>query len=136
MSKEKWTGVEKGKWSNKKREDKWFPNHYEDHLLETIVDSTSGESTSIFLEYNDKTKRIYRIKNIGRLTNKQIVVKIRNRKSNSSWTRRHVISPNKDGIDQSVIDINLTVEDFPLIIDEGKYRVDHETTIDIQVEDI
>jgi hypothetical protein len=136
MSKEKWTGVEEGKWSNKKREDKWFPNHSEDYLLETIVDSTSGESTSIFLEYNDKTKRIYRIKNIGRLSNKKIIIKIRNRKNNSSWTRIYVISPNEDGVDQSLIDINLTVKDFPLIIDEGKYEVDYETTIDIKVEDI
>jgi hypothetical protein len=100
------------------------------------VDSTSGESTSIFLEYNDKTKRIYRIKNIGRLSNKKIIIKIRNRKNNSSWTRIYVISPNEDGVDQSLIDINLTVKDFPLIIDEGKYEVDYETTIDIKVEDI
>ena len=136
MSKERWTGVEKGKWSDKKREDKWFPNHAEDHLLETFVDSTSGESTSIFLEYNDKTKKIYRIKNIGRLSNKKIEVKIRNRNNNSSWTRIYVISPNKDGVDRSVIDINLTVKEFPLIIDEGKYRVDDDTTIDISIEDI
>jgi len=136
MSKEKWTGVEKGKWSNKKREDKWFPNHYEDHLLETIVDSTSGESTSIFLEYNDKTGRVYRIKNYGVLSNKKILVRIKSRSNNSSWTREYVISPNKDGKDYSVIDVYMAVSDFTVFIDEGKLIPDRNTVVSIKVEDI
>jgi len=134
---DRWIGAyNEGEWSGKKRESRWFPDHSEDFLIARIVDSTSNESTSIYLQYDDKTNKIYRIKNIGRLSNKKILVKIKNRKSNCSWTRGYVISPNKDGINKSNIDVNLTVSNFPLVMDEGKIRIDDETTISIVVEDI
>jgi len=135
MKKDRWVGY-KDKWSNKKREDKWFPNRVEDFLIAHIVDSTNAESTSVYLQYDDKTNKIYRIKNIGGLSNKQIVIKFTNRKRRSGWVRRYVISPDKDGVDQRNIDLFLAVSNFPLIHHEGNYKLDDETTFTITVEDI
>ena len=135
MKGKRWSGNEGKQWSNKRHEERWFPNSIEDFLVSTIEDSTSVESTSIFFEYNDNISKVRRIKNKGILSTKNILVRIRSKKGNSSWTREYVISPNKDGKDYSIIDLNMAVSNFLLILDEGKLIPEYETVISIKVED-
>jgi hypothetical protein len=136
LEKEKWLGYEQDKWSGKKHPKSFFPNSIEKFRVDTVVDTTSAESTTIFFEYNDKTGKVYRINNEGVLNSKHIIVRLRNRKSNSSWTREYVISPNKDGDDRTIIDLPMSVSDFLLLSKEGQVVLDDETTITIKVGDI
>lgn len=133
----RWVGYDENQWSGKKREEKWFPHFTEDLLLGTYKDSTNAESMSIYLQYNYKTGRIHRIKNIGVLSNKSILIRLKNKEGKFSWTREYVISPDKDGKDFSIIDLDMHISNFFIKKHEGRLMVDSDyTTVTISTEDI
>ena len=104
-----WKGYEEDKWSGKKSDKRWFPFSIDRHDVE-----------------------VNRIGNLGKTNQKKITVKIKNEKALSpNWTRVYYISPNEDGIDMSTIDIDLTVRDFYLIKDKGKWLLDGNTSITV-----
>ena len=127
-----WKGYEEDKWSGKKSDKRWFPFSIDRHDVEKIKDLANSEETLVFFEFNDQTGKVNRIGNLGKTNQKKITVKIKNEKALSpNWTRVYYISPNEDGIDMSTIDIDLTVRDFYLIKDKGKWLLDGNTSITV-----
>jgi hypothetical protein len=132
-----WKGYEEDKWSGKKSDKRWFPFSVDKHDVKKVEDISNEEETLVFFEFNDQTGKINRIGNLGKTNNKYITVRIRNEQtSNPNWTRIYYITPDKDGIDQSLIDLFVNVKDFYLVKDKGKWSLDSNTSITITDEDI
>ena len=82
---------------------------------------------NIYFEYNRKTGKVNRISNEGQAIHKEITVKV----TNPNWTRLYFITPDKKGEDCSDINIPMTVSNFKLVKNKGKWNIDVDTTITV-----
>lgn len=90
-----------------------------DFLITTITDSIKSEATSINLVFDDKTGKVSRIINTGKVTERRILIRFRHEQILApNWTREYLITPDKDGEDRTTIDIPMTVKDFYLVKDK------------------
>lgn len=98
------------------------------YLISKVDDNTKVESTSIYLDYDDKTGKVYRINNTGELNEREISIKFKA----EHWTRVYTITPDKKGEDCLNIDYIMTVPNFLLIKEKESWKISDDIIVTIE----
>lgn len=98
------------------------------YLISKVDDNKKVESTSIYLDYDNKTGKVYRINNSGELNEREIIIKFKA----EHWTRVYVITPDKKGEDCMTIDYIMNVPDFSLIKEKEVWKISDDIIVTIE----
>ncbi len=98
------------------------------YLISKVDDNTEVESASIYLDYDDKTGKVYGINNTGELNKREIMIKFKA----EHWTRVYLITPDKKGEDCLNIDYTMTVPNFLLIKKTEVWEISDDIIVTIE----
>lgn len=98
------------------------------HKVVVVDNIIKIESTSIYLDYDDKTGKVYGINNSGGLTKREILIKFKAK----HWTRTYLITPDKKGEDCLNIDYIMTVPNFLLIKEKEVWKISNDIIVTIE----